>query len=73
MQRGVTALLVAQFLSAFGDNAILFAAIGMVLAAEQTVAWYIPALQAVFPRCLRGRRAMGRPVCRPPVKTSGAA
>jgi MFS transporter, LPLT family, lysophospholipid transporter len=48
MQRGVTALLVAQFLSAFGDNAILFAAIGMVLAAEQTVEWYIPALQAVF-------------------------
>ena len=48
MQRGVIALLVAQFLSAFGDNAILFAAIGMVLAAEQTVEWYIPALQAVF-------------------------
>ena len=48
MQRGVIALLVAQFLSAFGDNAILFAAIGLVLAAEQTVEWYIPALQAVF-------------------------
>ena len=48
MQRGVIALLVAQFLSAFGDNAILFAAVGMVLAAEQTVEWYIPALQAVF-------------------------
>ncbi len=48
MQRGVVALLGAQFLSAFGDNAILFAAIGMVLAAEQTVEWYIPALQAVF-------------------------
>jgi LPLT family lysophospholipid transporter-like MFS transporter len=47
-QRGVAALLVAQFLSAFGDNAILFAAIGMVLAAEQTIEWYIPALQAVF-------------------------
>ena len=48
MQRGIIALLVAQFLSAFGDNAILFAAVGMVLAAEQTVEWYIPALQAVF-------------------------
>jgi len=48
MQRGVFPLLVAQFLSAFGDNAILFAAVGMVLAAEHTVEWYIPALQAVF-------------------------
>lgn len=48
MQRGVLPLLVAQFLSAFGDNAILFAAVGMVLAAEHTVEWYIPALQAVF-------------------------
>jgi len=48
MQRGLAALLVAQFLSAFGDNAILFAAIGMVLQAEHLVDWYIPALQSVF-------------------------
>lgn len=48
MQRSLTALLVAQFLSAFGDNAILFAAIGMVLQAEHLVEWYIPALQSVF-------------------------
>ena len=48
MQRGLNALLVAQFLSAFGDNAILFALVGMVLQAPQTVVWYIPALQGVF-------------------------
>lgn len=48
MTRGLKALLVAQFLSAFGDNAILFAAIGMVLATPQAPAWYIPALQSVF-------------------------
>lgn len=48
MQRGLTALLVAQFLSAFGDNAILFALVGMVLQAQHTIAWYIPALQSVF-------------------------
>jgi LPLT family lysophospholipid transporter-like MFS transporter len=48
MQRGLSALLVAQFLSAFGDNAILFAAVGMVLQAPEMVGWYIPALQSVF-------------------------
>ncbi|MGW8310044.1 MAG: lysophospholipid transporter LplT [Thiogranum sp.] len=48
MQRGLSALLIAQFLSAFGDNAILFAAIGMVLQAPQIASWYIPALQSVF-------------------------
>jgi len=47
-QRGLTALLGAQFLSAFGDNAILFALVAMVLQAEQLVGWYIPALQSVF-------------------------
>ncbi len=48
MARGLTALLFAQFLSAFGDNAILFAAIGMVLQATHAAQWYIPALQSVF-------------------------
>lgn len=48
MARGLNALLVTQFLSAFGDNAILFAAIGMVMAMPQPPAWYIPALQSVF-------------------------
>jgi LPLT family lysophospholipid transporter-like MFS transporter len=48
MTRGLAALLIAQFLSAFGDNAILFAAIGMVLQAAHAADWYIPALQSVF-------------------------
>jgi len=48
MARGLVALLCAQFLSAFGDNAILFAAIGMVLQAPDRAEWYIPALQSVF-------------------------
>ena len=41
-------LLAAQFLSAFADNAILFTAISMALAAGAADGWYIPALQAVF-------------------------
>ena len=48
MPRGILPLLIAQFLTAFGDNAILFAAIGMVLQAEEIGAWYIPALQSSF-------------------------
>jgi len=48
MTRGVLPLLVAQFVTAFGDNAILFAAIGMVLQADDVSAWYIPALQSSF-------------------------
>jgi LPLT family lysophospholipid transporter-like MFS transporter len=48
LNRDIAALLIAQFLSAFGDNAILFAAVGMVMQAQHSPAWYIPALQAVF-------------------------
>ncbi len=48
MSRGVLPLLFAQFLTAFGDNAILFAAIGMVLQANDVPGWYIPALQSSF-------------------------
>jgi LPLT family lysophospholipid transporter-like MFS transporter len=48
MNRGVLPLLVAQFVTAFGDNAILFAAIGMVLQADEVTSWYIPALQSSF-------------------------
>ncbi len=47
MNRGVYALLAAQFLSAFADNAILFTAIAMVLHAPHP-AWYVPALQGAF-------------------------
>jgi len=48
MNRGVLPLLIAQFVTAFGDNAILFAAIGMVLQADDVAGWYIPALQSSF-------------------------
>jgi LPLT family lysophospholipid transporter-like MFS transporter len=47
MNRGVGALLGAQFLTAFADNAILFTAIEMLF--EQPRGdWYVPALQASF-------------------------
>lgn len=48
MHRGFYALLVAQFLTAFADNAILFTAIAIVLQTPGTGAWYIPALQSAF-------------------------
>ncbi|QKT04532.1 lysophospholipid transporter LplT [Ectothiorhodospiraceae bacterium 2226] len=48
MNRGVYALLVAQFLTAFADNAILFTAIAMVLHTADTAPWYVPAMQAAF-------------------------
>ena len=48
MNKGVVALLVAQFLSAFADNAILFVAIAMVMQADGLGDWYVPALQSVF-------------------------
>jgi len=41
-------LLIAQFLSAFADNAILFAVIAMVIQSDTPPAWYVPALQSVF-------------------------
>lgn len=46
--KGLYSLLVAQFLTAFADNAILFTAIAMVLKASGTAPWYIPALQSAF-------------------------
>lgn len=48
MSRGVYALLIAQFLTAFADNAILFTAIAIVLHAPTTAPWYVPALQSAF-------------------------
>jgi LPLT family lysophospholipid transporter-like MFS transporter len=47
MKRSVYTLLIAQFLTAFADNAILFAAIAMVLHAA-VGGWYVPALQSAF-------------------------
>jgi LPLT family lysophospholipid transporter-like MFS transporter len=48
MNRSLYVLVAAQFLSAFGDNAILFTVIAMVLQAGAQKAWYVPALQSVF-------------------------
>lgn len=48
MSKSVLALLLAQFLSAFGDNAILFAVIALVMQSSELSSWYIPALQSVF-------------------------
>lgn len=48
MNRNVYLLLAAQFASAFADNALLFAAIALVLRNAHLAAWYIPALQASF-------------------------
>jgi len=41
-------LLVAQFLTAMADNAILFVAVAMVMQGALTGDWYIPALQGCF-------------------------
>jgi LPLT family lysophospholipid transporter-like MFS transporter len=41
-------LLIAQFLSSFADNAILFTVIAMVMHAKDPASWYIPALQSSF-------------------------
>lgn len=48
MNRGLNILVGAQFLSAFGDNAILFTVIAMSLQSGGRGAWYIPALQSAF-------------------------
>ncbi|MEW5754791.1 MAG: lysophospholipid transporter LplT [Pseudomonadota bacterium] len=48
MNRGVYALLCAQFFSAFADNAVLFTVIAMVMKNGQAEGWYVPALQSAF-------------------------
>jgi LPLT family lysophospholipid transporter-like MFS transporter len=47
MSRGVPVLVGAQFLTALADNALLFTAIAMLLAAPRGD-WYVPALQGAF-------------------------
>jgi len=47
MTRAVFVLLAAQFLTALADNALLFAAIAMLIGAPRG-AWYVPALQSAF-------------------------
>ena len=48
MNRGLRVLVGAQFLSAFGDNAILFTVIALILQEGGRDTWYIPALQSAF-------------------------
>ncbi|WP_415878428.1 lysophospholipid transporter LplT [Methylomonas sp. TEB] len=48
MSKHIYPLLIAQFLSAFADNAILFTVIAMVMQDAHPVSWYVPALQSVF-------------------------
>lgn len=48
MNKQIYPLLVAQFLSAFADNAILFTVIAIVMQAAHPESWYVPALQSVF-------------------------
>lgn len=47
MSRGIYVLVGAQFLTALADNALLFTAIAMLLAAPRGD-WYVPALQGAF-------------------------
>ncbi|MCQ8105723.1 lysophospholipid transporter LplT [Methylomonas sp. SURF-2] len=48
MSKHIYPLLIAQFLSAFADNAILFTVIALVMQSAQPAGWYIPAMQSVF-------------------------
>ena len=48
MHKQIYPLLIAQFLSAFADNAILFTVIALVMQSAQLATWYVPALQSVF-------------------------
>ncbi len=48
MNNKIYPLLIAQFLSAFADNAILFTVIALVMKSTQLASWYVPALQSVF-------------------------
>ncbi|MDD4915237.1 MAG: lysophospholipid transporter LplT [Methylococcales bacterium] len=48
MHKAIYPLLLAQFLSVFADNTILFSVIAMVMQWPQLPGWYVPALQSVF-------------------------
>ncbi|MGZ5075877.1 MAG: lysophospholipid transporter LplT [Methylobacter sp.] len=48
MNKQIYPLLIAQFLSTFADNAILFTVIAMVMQSAQLASWYVPALQSAF-------------------------
>lgn len=48
MNKDITKVLIAQFLTAFADNALLFIAVTMVMQLAEFPQWYVPALQAAF-------------------------
>lgn len=48
MNKHIYPLLIAQFLTAFADNAILFTVVAMVMQTANHAEWYVPALQSVF-------------------------
>ena len=48
MTKSFLVLLIAQFLSAFADNAVLFIIIAFVIHTLDTPPWYVPALQSAF-------------------------
>jgi LPLT family lysophospholipid transporter-like MFS transporter len=48
MTKSFFALLMAQFLSAFADNAVLFTIISIVIHSPDNPQWYVPALQSAF-------------------------
>ncbi len=48
MNKNVTVLLIAQFVTAFADNAALFTAVALVMQAIEPQQWYVSALQASF-------------------------
>jgi len=48
MKRDLYRVLTTQFLTAFADNAVLFAVITLVVKDAGLSAWYVPALQASF-------------------------
>lgn len=48
MNKQIYPLLIAQFLSAFADNAILFTVIALVMQTDNSSNWYVPALQGSF-------------------------
>ncbi|MDD2722686.1 MAG: lysophospholipid transporter LplT [Methylovulum sp.] len=48
MNKHLYPLLIAQFLSAFADNAVLFTVIAIVMQSMHTESWYIPAVQSAF-------------------------
>lgn len=48
MNKHIYPLLLAQFLSAFADNAVLFTVIAIVMQSSNPESWYVPAVQSAF-------------------------